>query len=364
MLRGVMRSRLFALGVGAAALFVVRVGRADLARYADVHAIHGSVDLVYDRAVPECPDTVRLRDEIAARLGYVPFVSSPEEADVRIEVRIVRQAGGLLQATIIRTGTGRKAVASGSRTLSSGASDCTELAGALVLATALAIDPMAVTSAAPPPVEAIGPSIVPSRALADENVAEPGVPPPLRPAAQKEENVAARPGPPALTVAHRLQAGIGVAGGVVPGIAMGPLVRYEAGLTERVSLGVELRADVPVGGARAEGPRGSVDARLFRGSISPCWGSALLAACATVSAGAIHGRGFDIDVPHAVWSAWVAAGPGIRSGVSLGRSAFVRASVDGLVALTPTVLRLDEATVWSPPSVAVSAATSVGWTWR
>ncbi|MCU0699996.1 MAG: hypothetical protein MUC96_26105 [Myxococcaceae bacterium] len=129
-----------------------------------------------DEKAPSCPDEARLRRAIAERLGKDPFLDappplSPTPADdelanpyapgasrrpaapehQQLVVRFVRDGAGHLAVVSLRSREGRD---TGRRELTSSASDCAELAGAVVLAAAIVIDPLVLTRPAPAPVDA------------------------------------------------------------------------------------------------------------------------------------------------------------------------------------------------------------------
>src|SRR5687768_8556101 len=71
-----------------------------------------------------CPDERELMDAVSARLGYVPF---REDAARLMSVDIGRSGSGLVARIVVR----QKGAESGSRSLTSDSSDCSELARAL-----------------------------------------------------------------------------------------------------------------------------------------------------------------------------------------------------------------------------------------
>src|SRR5438445_384015 len=104
------------------------------------------VSLRYERsgAAAACADEGGMRDAVAARLGYDPFVAT---ADQQLTILLDRR-GGEWQARIDLADAARGK--RGARSLSSRDKTCDELVSAVSLAVALAIDPMRFAPPAPP----------------------------------------------------------------------------------------------------------------------------------------------------------------------------------------------------------------------
>ena len=114
---------------------------------------HRFVRFSYERGsgTSSCPDEAAVRGAVAERLGYDPFAGDAPESVV---VKLKRTDRGLRAEVEIRDRSGH---ATGARSLDSASArnDCTELASALALAVALAIDPLLI--ARPPPEPACPP---------------------------------------------------------------------------------------------------------------------------------------------------------------------------------------------------------------
>lgn len=133
--------------------------------------------LVYsvDPGISGCPDGVQLRDQVAARLGYDPFVERGGDGEVLLRISRARAAlVGRLEMRDRRAAAGE--VATRARELASASGDCEELVASLSVMVAVAIDPLSITRRAgatpavspatappPPPPPAEAPTGEPTR---------------------------------------------------------------------------------------------------------------------------------------------------------------------------------------------------------
>ena len=111
-----------------------------------------SARLVYSRTADasSCPDERGLRQAVARRLGYDPFVA----ASMNTVVAELRGDGEGLKARVYVIREGNQA--GGSRELASPSRDCTELLAAIALAISIAVDPDALDRTEQTPAPAAG----------------------------------------------------------------------------------------------------------------------------------------------------------------------------------------------------------------
>jgi hypothetical protein len=209
------------------------------------------------RGAESCPDGPALRRAITAQLGRDPFAGEGDDA-VALDVRRARHQ---LRARIeLRE---RDGAVLGARELLG--HDCEELAPAMTLAIALAIDALAPRAPpAPPPPQQVALATAPPPALVaqawDDEV--PRIEAPPKP-------------PPRWDVSLGLVAAVDATQLAVPGLTV-----QADFLRPRYSIGVELRGDLPL--ANSQG----VTASLWTGTFVPCWRYKIAALCGLVSIGA------------------------------------------------------------------------------
>jgi hypothetical protein len=118
-------------------------------------ALGARLDYARNPNVSHCPDSAELRDSVSARLGYPVFDRTP--ASRIVAVAIAKVAGGLRASVQVSSPTG---AVLGSRQIDSPSEDCRELASALALAIAMALDPMRMLLPATPAAQADSTSAV------------------------------------------------------------------------------------------------------------------------------------------------------------------------------------------------------------
>lgn len=256
----------------AALAFVVVAMTEPSARAADVP----TAVLVLASTAPEaCGSTAALRQGVAERLGYNPFRA---EAARRLTVNL--SGRGPFRAVVSLTSNAGRVL--GRQPFED--ADCGAIAGAVVLAAVLAIDPLALS---PAPREARAPEPLPPAHDAPPTLpaiaATTGPPPRERPS---------RPSPPGESVHVRVAAGAEVLGGLVPGAAVG--ANGALGL-RRGRWGLDLEGTTTSAGTTTTNA-GGVSATATAGTLSPCYelvssrsfGGAL---CMPLTAGALFSRG-------------------------------------------------------------------------
>ena len=326
------------LVLGAAVVAASTTGQAALDRTAQ---------LAYVRAAgaEDCPDEQTIRAGVADRLGYEPF----DGRAARHVSAVLARAGQTLEAKI-ELGDGNGGIQA-RRKLVSRQRDCTELAAAVELAIAIAIDPMGrekkgrpVATAEPPPVAPAPDSTGASSAW--EIIEVRAAPQPVPPAG----------GPPPVPVV--LQAAVGAQGafGIAPASALGGAVQVAA-RRGSLSIGIEGRADLPAAAALRTG---SVTTSLLEASLVPCGHHGVFAACLLVSGGVMRasGRGLvdaqPATLPHA------ALGARLALEIPLGSAIFVDLHGDAVAPLMQSVLRVSGETVWTSPSLSIACGGGLG----
>jgi hypothetical protein len=300
-----------ALGLSAAAL-------------AEAPAPKKTVKLVYARmeGAGACPSPKQTEEAVSARLGYDPF--RPDAKDV-IEVYVSRTKAGLSAEMRLRDATGKE---QGKRELESTSRDCGELASALQLAIAIAVDPQSFMGGP------VTPPIPQAEALP---------PPPPPPALE------ATPEPEPSRV--HLAAGAGLLGlyGSAPQPTGGAALRVSlAG--ERYSLALDLRADLPTGLQVGPG-NGSVS--TMTALLAPCVNFGFAGFCAVGGGGAVRVSSQGLAGSTDQTGPLFVAGARLQASWAFSQRFSLALTVDGLVPLTHTVLTANNAQVWSAPPVIV-----------
>ena len=260
-----------------------------------------------------CPTEDAVRASVAGELGYDPWDPVDDGASPRIRVAIRAVRGGVRGRVEMRETDGRTL---GARELE--AASCAELAGALALAIAVAIDPLHAAPPAPPPATPPRPATAPP----------PPAPPPLalsRPAAPPSKR-------PRLVDELRLRVAFGVQGTVdaAPGPTFGFMGRVGFVL-RRWSLAVELRGDLP-GSADVDG--GRVSASTMAAFLVPCVAHRVVAFCVLGGAGAQDVAGSGYLLSRESWVPYAAFGARLEFELAVSRSMAVLLHVDVLAPVT------------------------------
>lgn len=285
--------------------------------------------LIYARldGATACPDPWSMQKAVASRLGYNPF--KDDAVDV-IQVFVERRRDVLGARLEMRSGN----TVRGKRDLESTSSDCGELAAALSLAIAIAIDPQTWMGNATPPVTA-----APSAPAAPPSVMAPPPPPPL---------VAAE------VSSLKLQAALGVMG------LWGTSPQFTGGLVARVTLGgphwsvsLDGRGELPQ--TMRAGP-GEVSVTNIAGSLAPCAHYSYFGACGVVAGGItrVTSRGL-LESRDGVAPLFQAGGR-VRADFPLTGRLGLGGSVEALVPLARAVLEVGGETLWATPPVNLSGS--------
>lgn len=244
-------------------------------------------------AAEACPDVAQMQDNVAARLGYSPFVSGDRDS-ASIEVLVSRSKSVWQAVAVMR---GADGALRGNRRVESAAPECASLAAAAALAVALMIDPLR-----PTPVQA-APKPVP---------------------VEKEPPAPVMAPPPALRRGPHGALALGAQGalGVLPSTTLGPLLRGELELHKGLAVVVAAQffPEQRVVRAGAEAWLG-----LSLGSVGPCYRIELgehwaVASCGSLLAGSLHLGVASPEVVDAGPRPWFGLSCGLR--VSLRSGAF------------------------------------------
>ncbi len=313
-----------------------------------------------------CPDAASLKQGIAARLGYNPFV---DEAELKVSAVVSRagtQLRGILRLERDRADAGpgsSPAQAVGQRELTGPASDCRELASAMELAISIAIDPLVTTrpaAAARDPQATEGAAAEP----APRQSATPSPPPPddvaaSVPAIEPRQPLQPDSGPvelegepfsrnrprPAKVHAY---AGLGVAVASMP--LASPSLQLGARLQwKTASVGLEARVD-PISSYEVAG--GRIDSALVVGSVVACLHYRRFAGCGLVSAGALTISGAGYDDARQGATPYVAVGGRAVAELFRVRSFSFAVSGDLVAPIVHTSLQVSGGEVWKTPALA------------
>jgi hypothetical protein len=285
-----------------------------LAGVAEDERVH--LVVLRDEEAASCPDEEELAARVRARIGSEPFRLDREGRELR--VGLARDGRGLRARVALFSKSGHRI---GRRELT-GAADCRALADDLVLAVAIAIDPLLLVRRRPEPPEPTAPSPAPAPEVPRET-------PSIDEMAASEERGLDRD--PLLTPERvrvrsrrmdRFEApspasivGRGVVlltAGV--GVVVSPTVRAEASFDYGAfDLDLGVRLDVPTRYPIPEvGGDALIDMTLLSSQVAPClgttWDIVTFRGCGLGEAGILVAQGVGLVRPRAAASPWVAVG--------------------------------------------------------
>jgi len=299
--------------------------------------------LVYVRGggAQDCPDEVKLRLWVVARLGYDPF--SPQASNVviaRVEARDAELAGDV---EIVDA----QGVSAGRRELVSPGSGCQVLARAMALSISLAIDPERASQPRPEPIEPEAGH--PSDAKASEP--EPPAAEPTPAERSPTDSAPASTHTPAAGKSLATPRAFGAAAfvtnlGALPAAAFGGELALGLRL-RRWSLALQGRALQSTD--RGVAPRGEVSGSILGGGVSGCWHVEPIAACLVGQAGLQ--RLSSSGVTHADSSSGLygAVGPRLVGHAPLGPLGALELGLEGTLNLAPPRVILSGKEVWAAP---------------
>ena len=303
-----------------------------------------AVQLVYIRGAgaEQCPSQAELQQGIIARLGRDPFWGRGAS---QMWITISRSGTELVATIAARAEDGGAAQV---RAVTSRRAECVELASAVELAIAIAIDPVAATG---------GPSQAPG------DVAEPFEPPSAPPGSVAPASGA--PGAAPLVAVQRTATpearsardrhwfvGAGLLLSAWAGPSPSPGFALDLGARQRAwSLTLEGRVDYPTEKAV---PGGAVGAVPILAAAVPCYHVRWLAACAVAAAGVLRGSAADLPGARVDVTPYCAAGARLAAELPVGARFALGAHVDALATLTPTHLQIYQAEVWHTPGASMT----------
>jgi hypothetical protein len=304
--------------------------------------------LVYVRAAgaEDCPDEVKLRLWVVARLGYDPF--SPQASNVviaRVESRDQQLQGTVEMIDAQGTSTGR-------RELASPETVCETLARALALSISLAIDP---ERASQPPPESSEPVTTTGPFETKPDAPPPSPPPetpppetPRAPATTPTRRVRSPASAKMRTTATRLllRAAFVTNVGALPGPAFGG--ELSAGLRfRRWSLALEGRALQST--ARDVEPRGQISGRILGAGLTTCAHFDPVAACLIGQLASQRVESSGVTNADDSSGPYWALGPRVTGEVPVMGSLALELGLEGLVNLAPNHAVLSGRQVWEAP---------------
>lgn len=348
-----------------------------------------------DEAATSCPDEHRLRRSIAERLGKDPFLDAPPvqpatspDDELGNPFAPLPKSPPPTHRTLVvvfsRTAPGHVAQVSlagldgketGRRELSSTASDCGELAGAVVLAAAIVIDPMVMTRAEPVRVEDAGvkdewsspplsrppdaprPPPVMSRPLPPPTSLPPlATPPPsltLQPPITPRSTPVTKKPEPAL---HALFVGFGggVSLGQVPGVVALGQVHGSWG-TRNTLLTARFGATTPGGVTVGSG---GVRVLLLDGGVEGCAKWLVFGVCLSGDVGSVQAWSVGLPNPRSQSALFLGLGAGGLVDIPAGDLVRVRLHAVGLVQ-PRVIVSVGSVPVWQSSQFAFTALLSL-----
>jgi hypothetical protein len=314
-----------------------------------------SARLVYSRTqdASGCPDEPGLRQAVARRLGYDPFVA----ASPNTVVAELRGEGESLKARVYVIREGNRA--GGARELAAPTHDCTELSAAMALAISIAVDPDALDRVEATPGATAG-STTPAETGekpapdASARAAEPAPPQAASAAKNKEKGNRAATPPPADSAPRapkpRLTFGTDAAITLATGTAPSPVAGFALGISARYgNWAASLEPQVGLPSSKTASDGNSVRIWSYGGDLcaGPWVGPLYLGGLFETVV--LNARGV-ISSPQQRHLLLPSAGLRAAVAIELARHVTLMPRVDGLVAFETFELQLDNAKVHTTPS--------------
>ena len=275
-----------------------------------------------------------MREAVGRFLGYDPFRDSAEQT---VSAHLGPGRRGLEAVIELHDAAGLER---GARRIAPGQKDCAQLAEAVALAMAIAIDPLVLERAARPKVQRT--PTVPRAGVA--------MPP---------GNSRATPTQPeAAPVRAPIAGRIGISGHGAFGVAPAATAGFDllAGLRRgRFSAGLGARLDLP---AYRDVDGGRISAWAALGQGLACVHAGSVAACAMGAGGVLRVDGHEFHDARGKTRPWAGAGGRLAVEFPLAGRLALQAYGDLLFAFTRTALLVDDHPLWETP--AVSAAVGAG----
>jgi hypothetical protein len=296
-------------------------------------AAFSSARLVFRRepGAEHCGNEARLREAVAARLGYDPFFPG---AGRTIVASIRREAGGLVGNVELLDAAG---LVRGQRELRAPLAQCSELLSGMALAISIAIDPSSLDRVEPPRLETSdAPGPAPPSATATTEVSDRGV----------SDRGASASGS---RWAPELGLGVLASSGLAPSVGAGPAALF--GLRRSWFSGnAELRYQLV---KQRTVSSGALDSSLIEAAALACGHASAMFLCAELSGGWLRVSGLGVARPKTettpVWRTGARAGVEVRLTQTLG----AQVHTDLLLNLGSQAVDLDGRRAWTSPAVGV-----------
>ncbi len=278
-----------------------------------------------------CPAQPAFQAEIAAWLGYDPFSDSEPRAVV---IELSGNASGLAAHLQLEKAGGEIL---GERQIVTASSDCRDLTQALVLAVALAVDPLPISrdvivsdEARPPPaVQVVSPTTTFTIPAASTR--------PAGPSAELSLSVGS----------------LWVVGGpqVAPGLMAGLEARWD-----HFSIGIEGEGDAFTGEPVSPG---SVQVSLVSAELIPCYRLGAFGFCAVLAAGAELGHGEGVSEPSSQPLPYLGVGVRALADLHIAGPLSVRFQLDALGTALGATFNIGNTDVWDTPALTFQAAAAL-----
>jgi hypothetical protein len=331
----------------------------------------GGEDIHLDYVAPAaCPTSREFESLVRARTARARFAPD-DDGKLRIfDVRIVDTGSSISGRVVVRRARGTE----GTRDFRARA--CSDVADALALVVALAVDPSALTAPTPAAPPAATPAVDPSATPVAPAPSSAPLPPPPR-----GVNPPPPPGAPTPTIAAPSDASserpprralaigvdLAVSSGTVPNALLGvsPYVGWQSSAGSTVVPSVRLGFVHATSGAVSVNG-GSASFEWTVGRIDGCataWPAraARLSACAHVEVGALEATGAQIASPRSQARAWFGAGPLVRVEWTFAAPMFVEADLAAMFhATTDRFYFLPDTTAYQVPLLGLCGSAGVG----
>ncbi|MBK6689388.1 MAG: hypothetical protein IPG45_33275 [Deltaproteobacteria bacterium] len=281
-----------------------------------------------------CPPVTHLVDQVAAHLGFDPFVA---DSEVRISARIVPTAKVLEGLLRIQDGDQKP----GLWRKGAHRNVCRELVEEMALAIALALDPLGEHRA---PVAELRPPPPP-----------PPPPPPVIVARAPPRSGRVETGTVSIDVPLERQLRLGLEVGLSLGLVPAPTANFGVGVTYQVGrFELDLHVRATAAGAVEVGPRADASALAVYAELYPCYdfpvGAGFWSLCAAFGAGAFYAQGEELEPSRTATKPLVIAGARLGYRLPLGRSgASLELNAEADAAITRVVLVVGGQEIWRQP---------------
>ncbi len=287
-----------------------------------------------------------MRQGVAARLGREPFEPQAKRL-LTIRLRATRPGYGVEISVYDSEGT-----EVGRRELQTKKNDCAELASAMQLAIAIAIDPLhtmpapafqptATVEPSPPPVV----HSPPAPSTASTQIQGPPLPPPA---------------PEQSGERHYIGAGLRLAASSEPDPSMGLTIHYRRRMGT-LSWGLEGRYDTA---NETDAKSGRIETSIWAASALLCLNRSALEACALASAGNLRGRGIGYSDARSFSNPYGAVGGRLAHAFPVQGNFAVELGAEALARLNTTTLYIDTDEVWTSSPLELALGARAVWALR